>query len=151
MSHRNLISIAIAAIALGATLQANHHESHGSDWPMWGGSPNRNMVGEAKNLPVAVEPGKRLSDSDDIDIATTENVLWVAKAGSQAYGNVTVAGGRVYVDSNDGRLYVLDLESGEALQEFNAGAPLSTSPAIAAGRLVIGSQDGELFCLGAKP
>jgi outer membrane protein assembly factor BamB len=32
--------------------------------------------------------------------------------------------------------------------EFEAGGPLSASPAIADGRLVIGSQDGKLFCLG---
>ena len=59
-----------------------------------------------------------------------------------------IAGGRVYVGSNDGRLYTLDLASGKKLSEFNAGAPLSASPAIAAGKLVIGSQDGKLFCLG---
>ena len=59
-----------------------------------------------------------------------------------------VAGGRVYIGSNDGRLYVLDLESGEKLWEFNAGAPLSASPAIASGRLVIGSLDGRVYCFG---
>jgi len=32
--------------------------------------------------------------------------------------------------------------------EFEAGGPLSASPAVASGRLVIGSQDGKLFCLG---
>jgi outer membrane protein assembly factor BamB len=44
---------------------------------------------------------------------------------------------------------VLDLETGEKLWEFTAGAPLSASPAISSGRLVIGSQDGILYCLGA--
>jgi outer membrane protein assembly factor BamB len=43
---------------------------------------------------------------------------------------------------------VLDLSTGKKLSEFNAGAPLSASPAIAAGKLVIGSQDGKLYCLG---
>jgi PQQ-like domain len=32
--------------------------------------------------------------------------------------------------------------------EFDAGGPLTASPAVAAERLVIGSQDGKLFCLG---
>jgi hypothetical protein len=34
------------------------------------------------------------------------------------------------------------------VQEFEAGGPLSASPAIASGKLVIGSADGKLFCLG---
>ena len=44
---------------------------------------------------------------------------------------------------------VLDLASGRKLWDFEAGAPLTASPAIAAGRVVIGSQDGRLYCFGA--
>ena len=54
----------------------------------------------------------------------------------------------MYVGSNDGRFYVLDLAGGKKLWDFDAGAPLSASPAIAAGRVVIGSQDGRLYCFG---
>jgi outer membrane protein assembly factor BamB len=43
---------------------------------------------------------------------------------------------------------VLDYKSGQLVWEFNAGAPLSASPAIAAGRVVIGSEDGRLYCFG---
>lgn len=50
--------------------------------------------------------------------------------------------------SNDGRLYVLDLNKGTKIWEFNAGAPLSASPAIGGGRLVIGAQDGKVYCFG---
>ncbi len=39
---------------------------------------------------------------------------------------------------------------GTALEEFDAGGPITASPALAAGRLVIGTQDGQVFCLGAK-
>jgi outer membrane protein assembly factor BamB len=45
-------------------------------------------------------------------------------------------------------LYVLGVEKGEKLWEFDAGGPLSASPAVAAGRVVIGSQDGRLICFG---
>jgi hypothetical protein len=44
---------------------------------------------------------------------------------------------------------VLDIASGKSVFEFEAGGPLTASPAIAAGRLVIGSLDGKLLCLGA--
>jgi outer membrane protein assembly factor BamB len=56
----------------------------------------------------------------------------------------------VYVGSSDGHFYVLDLGSGRKLWDFEAGAPLTASPAIAAGRVVIGSQDGRLYCFGAR-
>jgi outer membrane protein assembly factor BamB len=54
----------------------------------------------------------------------------------------------VYIGSNDGHFYVLDLAAGMKLWDFEAGAPLSASPAIGAGRIVIGSQDGRLYCFG---
>jgi outer membrane protein assembly factor BamB len=59
-----------------------------------------------------------------------------------------IAGGRVYVGSNDGRLYVLDLASGQKQWEFDAGNAITASPAIAAGRVVIGAQDGVIYCFG---
>ena len=34
-------------------------------------------------------------------MATTRNVKWVAKLGSQAYGNPTIAGGKVFVGTNN--------------------------------------------------
>jgi eukaryotic-like serine/threonine-protein kinase len=43
---------------------------------------------------------------------------------------------------------VLDVTSGKSVFQFEAGGPLSASPAVAGGRVVIGSQDGKLFCLG---
>jgi outer membrane protein assembly factor BamB len=43
---------------------------------------------------------------------------------------------------------VFDTSNGRIIQQFEAGGPLSASPAIADGRVVIGSQDGKLFCLG---
>ena len=57
-----------------------------------------------------------------------------------------IAGGRVFVGSNDGRLYALDLASGKVVWEHDEGAALSASPALAAGRIVIGSTEGRLLC-----
>ena len=62
------------------------------------------------------------------------------------YGN---SGNRAYVGSNDGRFYVVDIATGKPLWEFEAGAPISASPAIVPGKVVVGTQDGKLYCFGA--
>ena len=74
--------------------------------------------------------------------------VWTFATRARVESSPAIAGGRVFVGSNDGRFYVLNLNTGTKLWEFNAGAPLSASPAIANGRIVIGSQDGRLFCFG---
>jgi outer membrane protein assembly factor BamB len=73
---------------------------------------------------------------------------WTFMTRARVESSPAIADGRVFVGSNDGRFYVLNLSSGAKLWEFDAGAPLSASPAIANGRIVIGSQDGKLFCFG---
>jgi outer membrane protein assembly factor BamB len=72
-----------------------------ADWPQWGGHPSRNMYSPEKNLPAQFDPGKPKSGSEEIDLATTKNVKWVAKLGSQSYGNVTVSGGKVFIGTNN--------------------------------------------------
>jgi outer membrane protein assembly factor BamB len=57
---------------------------------MWGGSPDRNMVSGETGIPA------------EWDIKTKKNVKWTAKLGSQTYGSPVVAGGRVYVGTNNG-------------------------------------------------
>jgi outer membrane protein assembly factor BamB len=75
-----------------------------NDWPAWGGpDKGRNMYSPEKGLPDKFDPGKfrKGSETQEVDMATTKNVKWVAKLGSQSYGNVTVAGGKVFVGTNN--------------------------------------------------
>jgi outer membrane protein assembly factor BamB len=59
------------------------------DWPMWGGTPDRNMVSSMKGIPTSW------------DIKTKKNVKWMAQLGSQSYGNPVVSGGQVYCGTNN--------------------------------------------------
>jgi outer membrane protein assembly factor BamB len=59
------------------------------------------MVSPEKGLPASFEPGKQKANSEEIDMATTKNVKWVAKVGSQFYGNPTISGGKVFVGTNN--------------------------------------------------
>jgi len=60
-----------------------------ADWPMWGGTPNRNMVSSMTGVPT------------QWDVKTGKNVKWMAKLGSQSYGNPVVANGVVLVGTNN--------------------------------------------------
>jgi eukaryotic-like serine/threonine-protein kinase len=73
---------------------------------------------------------------------------WTFATRARVESSPAIADGRVFVGSNDGRFYVLNVMTGAKLWEFNAGAALSASPAIGKGRIVIGSQDGKLYCFG---
>src|SRR5258706_2633693 len=93
-SRITLASLIGASLALPAALAG--------DWPQWGGpDPGRNMYSREKNLPYRFEPGKPKQGTEEIDMKTTKNVKWVAKLGSQSYGNVTVAGGKVFIGTNN--------------------------------------------------
>ena len=59
------------------------------DWPMWGGTPDRNMVSKMKGIPTSW------------DVKSGKNVKWIGQLGSQAYGNPVVSGGQVYVGTNN--------------------------------------------------
>ncbi len=72
-----------------------------SDWPQWGGKDSRNMYSPEKGLPTQFDPGQFKSGTEEVDMKTTKNVKWVAKLGSQSYGNVTVAEGKVFVGTNN--------------------------------------------------
>jgi outer membrane protein assembly factor BamB len=71
------------------------------DWPQWGGRDDRNMVSAERNLPASFIAGKKSADGRGIDMATTQNVRWAVKLGSQTYSNPTVASGRVFIGTND--------------------------------------------------
>ncbi len=85
------IATLVVSVALVAPL-ANRllaGDPGGGDWPMWGGTPDRNMVSNMKGLPA------------EWDVKTKKNVKWVADLGSQSYGNPVVAGGMVFVGTNN--------------------------------------------------
>lgn len=58
---------------------------------MFANSPSRNMVSDAENLPSSWDP------------STGENVKWKQELGSQSYGGPVLAGGVIYVGTNNER------------------------------------------------
>ena len=63
-----------------------------ADWPMWGGSLSRNLVNPGvKDIPY------------EWDIETGRNVKWVEPIGTASYSSPVVAGGRIFLGTNNGR------------------------------------------------
>ena len=90
MNKRRALMISVGLMAAWASAsRIGASEPNTGDWPMWGGTPDRNMVSGMKGLPT------------DWDIKTKKNVKWVADLGSQSYGNPVVAGGLVFVGTNN--------------------------------------------------
>jgi outer membrane protein assembly factor BamB len=78
---RAVLFVSFLAVAGTAAVSA--------DWPMWGGTPSRNMVSPMKGLPTSW------------DVKSGKNVKWVAELGSQSYGNPVVASGVVLIGTNN--------------------------------------------------
>jgi outer membrane protein assembly factor BamB len=164
-----IFGLILGASALGPPLAS------AGDWPQWGGHDGRNAVSDEKGLPDAFDPGKRKPGSKDIDLATTRNVKWVAKLGSQTYGNPVVAGGRVFVGTNDssrrdprhkgdggGAVLCLDEATGKLLWELivprmqgmalfdNLSLGICSSPTVDDERVYVMTNRCQMLCLDVR-
>ncbi len=148
----------------------------GGDWPQWGGRDNRNLVSDEIGLPDTFVPGKKRPSGGGIDPATTENVKWTARLGSAAYGNPTVADGKVFVGTDDlmlgadprlqrsrgGLVRCFDEATGELLWQLavpertrlperahfgHQHLGICSSPTIEEGRAYVVTSAGDILCL----
>ena len=132
------------------------------DWPMWGGTPQRNMTSAMKNLP------------ESWDVTSGKNVKWKAQIGSTSNGNPVVAGGKIFLGTNNGNprnpeivgdrgvLMCLRESDGQFLWQavtdklesgFENDWPeqgVCSSPAVEGKRLYYVSNRGELVCLDTE-
>jgi len=80
-SFKNLVFLLCAGLPAG--LDAG-------DQPQWGQAWSRNMVSSERHLPEAFDP------------KSGKNIKWIAKLGTQSHSTPVVAGGRVYIGTNNG-------------------------------------------------
>ena len=168
-------SIGGALCALATLCAASITTAQGPlDWPQWGRDNSRNMVSAVTGLPSEFVAGQFIGDTDEIDINSTKNVKWIAKLGSQSYGNVTISDGKVYVGTNndvprDPRfkgdrscVYCLDEETGEFLWQLNIPKlgtgkvsdweflGICSSPAVEGNRVYLVTNRCEVICLDTE-
>lgn len=73
-------------------------------------------------------------------------VQWTFTTNGDVISSPAVAGGVVYVGSEDGHIYAVDRTNGTLLWDYITGGAVTSSPAVANGLLYIGSMDGKLYC-----
>ena len=77
-------------------------------------------------------------------------VLWrFAVPGGGFDSTPAIAGDRVFVGDLDGRLYALDLKTGQRVWEFKSEIGFIAAPAVQGDRVFVGDIDGVFFCLKA--
>lgn len=80
--------LSVGALALGALSNARGQAA--DEWPQWGGGPPRNPVSAtAHDLPLTW------------NVTSGAGVRWAAELGDNAYGNPVLAGGRLFVGTNN--------------------------------------------------
>jgi outer membrane protein assembly factor BamB len=77
------------ALACSAARAEPLSKAKKGDWPMWGGSPDRNMVSGETSIPA------------EWNIGSKKNLRWTAPLGSQTYGNPVIYRGKIFVGTNN--------------------------------------------------
>jgi outer membrane protein assembly factor BamB len=130
------------------------------DWPMWGGTAQRNMTSTMKGLP------------ESWDVKTGANIKWKAQLGSTSNGNPVVGDGKIFLGTNNGNprnpdiagdkgvLMCLRESDGKFLWQAvtdkldgDSDWPeegVCSSPAVEGKRLYYVSNRGELICLDTE-
>jgi outer membrane protein assembly factor BamB len=134
----------------------------GADRPQWGAAWSRNMVSDETNLPASFDP------------KTGRNVKWTAALGSETHSSPVVAGGRIYLGTNNehprdpgqpgdrGVLFCLDEASGKLLWQLLVPkrtediyfdwprSGICSPPTVEGDRAYVVNNRGEVLCLDAK-
>ena len=99
-------------------------------WTMAGGGPERNGR-EGLTINPPLEPA------------------WTFQTGGRVLAEPAIAGGKVFIGSNDGSIYALDAAGGKPAWEFKTGARVRCAPAVADNTVYCGADNGEFYALDA--
>lgn len=76
------------------------------EWNQWAGSPIRNNTPVGTNIPTEWSVGEIDNQTGEWQRESAQNIKWVARLGSQSYGNPVIADGKVFVGTNNGAAYL---------------------------------------------
>jgi outer membrane protein assembly factor BamB len=133
-----------------------------ADQPQWGEAWSRNMVSSEKDLPASLDRHSR------------ENAKWIADLGTETHSTPVIAGGRVYIGTNNGQprdakhagdrgvLMCFDERTGKFLWQLVVPkreedryfdwpkCGISSPVTVEGDRVYLVSNRGEVMCLDAR-
>lgn len=82
-------------------------------------------------------------------LEAVSGLRWIFQADGPIRSSPTVAGGRVYIGSADGRLYALDALMGAEAWRYDAGSAIPSTAAVGGGHVFFQDRDGVVYALDA--
>ena len=132
-------SFAVSDEGKGRPKRATH-----PTWPLATVTPLGTPARYAGRMLVSSADGKLHAIADD------GLPQWTFQTAGRIYSSPLPSGDDVYVGSDDGRLYKLDVDSGTLIWEFPTADKIRAAPAMDKGRVVVPSWDGFLYCVDAN-
>ena len=119
---------------------------------VWEYETDGEISGGPTLLPATAAVAARvLVGSQDASLACLElatgKVLWKHSIADQIRCSPTVADGRVFIAGCDGKLHVIDVETGVEQAAVPIDGPTGTTPAAADGRVFFGTEGGAFFAI----
>lgn len=163
-----LAALAVAACQRAVVADAKDDAPKTRSVPTFGGSASRNMANLVeKGLVVDFAPDVKSPKLNPKGVAT--NLKWAAKLGTTSYGGPVIAGGRIFVGTNNARprdaklaedmgvvmcfresdgefLWQLAHEKLEDAEEDHAQQGIISTPCVDGDRVFYVSNRGELVC-----
>jgi outer membrane protein assembly factor BamB len=81
--------------------------------------------------------------------ADNGSFIWSFPTGGKVVSSPTVSNGRVYIGSQDNKMYCLNADNGSFIWSFPTGGKVDSSPTVSNSRVYFGSADKNIYCLSA--
>jgi outer membrane protein assembly factor BamB len=80
----------------------------------------------------------------------TDDRVWVKDIGSRILSSPAIIDGKVFITSENRRMYCLDESSGALIWDQSIGGYGWSSPAVHGNKVFVGASDGKVYCLDAN-
>ena len=112
-------------------------------------TPTNTPIPTATHTPTNTPVPTAVPTSTPISGKQAGTLLRTISVGGRVLSPPAVLGETMYVGSDDGHLYAVDIASQRELWRFAAGARIASSPAVSNGVVYVGSNDRHLYAIDA--